>query len=268
MMIEKYNQDIPILRQCELLGLCRSTFYYQPALENAINLTIMRYLDETYTAKPFLGVEKMTYLVNINVCKVNVKRIRRLMRLMGLYAIYPKPQISLPEREVKKYPYLLSGLDVLKPNQVWSTDITYIRMNSGFLYLVAVIDWYSRYVLSWELSNTLDSSFCMNCLDKALTMGKPEIFNSDQGCQFTSTIFTSKLEKSGIKVSMDGKGRAFDNIFIERLWRSVKYEEVYLKNYKKVRDAHDGISSYFTYYNNERPHQSLTYQTPSKVHYQ
>lgn len=198
---------------------------------------------------------------------VNHKRIQRLMRTMGIQGICPKRNVSKASENHKKYPYLLKGLTVDRPNQVWCSDITYIRLLHGFVYLVAIMDWFSRYVLSWAISNTLDTHFCMEALDRALQQGKPEIFNTDQGPQFTSDSFTSRLEEEDVTISMDGRGRAFDNIFIERLWRSVKYEEVYLKDYKKVRDAITGIGGYFRFYNDERLHQSLSYQTPWEVHY-
>lgn len=198
---------------------------------------------------------------------VNHKRVERLMAKMGIKGIQPKRNLSKPSKEHKKYPYLLRNVEITHPNHVWSTDITYIRLRQGYLYLVAIIDWYTRYVLSWEISNTLDTEFCISALEKALTKGKPEIFNTDQGSQFTSLAFTSALEDRNIQISMDGKGRAIDNIFIERLWRSVKYEEVYLKDYETVLDAIRGLNSYFEFYNNERYHQSLNYLTPASVYY-
>lgn len=198
---------------------------------------------------------------------INRKRARRLMREMGLEAIYPKKNVSIANKEHRKYPYLLRGLSISDSEQVWSEDITYIRVKKGFVYLTAIIDWFSRYVVSWRLSNLLSTDFCLEALEEALTKGKPEIFNMDQGAQFTSKEFTEFLESRGIKISMDGKGRALDNIFVERLWRSVKYEEVYLKEYKTVRDAEEGLRRYFKHYNYERPHQSLDYKTPHEVHY-
>lgn len=200
--------------------------------------------------------------------RVNEKRVRRLLRLMGLWAVYPKPRLSQPAQGAQVYPYLLKGVSVDRVDQVWSTDITYVRLWQGFIYLVAIMDWYSRYVLSWEVSVNLDSSFCVSALDRALTLTQPEIFNSDQGAQFTSLAFTQKLLDSGIRISMDGRGRVFDNIFVERLWRSVKYEEVYIKDYRSVREAIDGLRSYFEFYNYERIHQSLEYQTPERVYRQ
>ena len=198
---------------------------------------------------------------------VNRKRIQRLMHIMGIEALYPKPRLSKPHPEHKVYPYLLRGLSITSVNQVWSTDITYVPMPSGFMYLVAVIDWYSRYVLAWQLSNTLDGYFCLDTLEQALERGRPEIFNTDQGAQFTAHRFTGRLEAEDIMVSMDGRGRALDNIFIERFWRSVKYEDLYLKAYEDVPALDSGLRTYFAYYNEERPHQSLGYKTPAEVHY-
>jgi putative transposase len=228
----------------------------------------MRLLDEQYTRCPFYGVEKMTEWLRQQGHRVNEKRVRRLLRVMGLWAVYPKPRLSQPAQGAQVYPYLLKGVSIDRADQVWSTDITYVRLWQGFIYLVAVIDWYSRYVLSWEVSVSLESSFCISALDRALTCAQPEIFNSDQGAQFTSLAFTQKLLDRGIRISMDGRGRVFDNIFVERLWRSVKYEEVYIKDYRSVREAIDGLSSYFEFYNRERIHQSLEYQTPERVYRQ
>lgn len=228
----------------------------------------MRLLDEQYTRYPFYGVERMTAWLRTQGFEVNQKRVRRLLRKMGLLAIYPKPNLSKPERNEKKYPYLLEGLEVERVNQVWSTDITYVRLLQGFIYLVAVMDWYSRFVLAWEVSVTMDSSFCLSALDRALMQGEPEIFNSDQGAQFTSDLFTEKLLDREIKISWDSKGRALDNIFVERLWRSVKYEEVYLRDYRDVGEAIYGLGSYFRFYNSERLHQSLNYKTPESVYRQ
>ena len=205
--------------------------------------------------------------LNIIGHRVNRKRVQRLMRTMGLEVIYPQKNLSKANHDHKKYPYLLKDLPVIRSNQVWSTDITYIRLNGGFAYCTAVIDWYSRYVIAWRVSNTLDTSFCLDVLKESLKRGKPEIFNTDQGVQYTSAAFTSLLEKNGIKISMDGRGRALDNIFIERLWRSLKYEDIYLKDYRTVKEARSGIRDYFLFYNNERPHQSLDYQRPIQVHF-
>jgi putative transposase len=266
-LVETENRSISISRQCELLGLARSSFYYEPRPETEENLRLMQMLDKQYTATPCYGVLKMTAFLKSQGEKVNPKRVRRLMRKMGLEAIYSKPNLSRHQDNVRKYPYLLRGKTTTAPNQVWSTDITYIPLPKGYLYLVAVIDWHSRYVLSWELSNTMDMTFCLSALEKALAQNTPEIFNSDQGSQFTSPIFTGRLEKEGIAVSQDGRGRALDNIFIERLWRSVKYEDVYPKRYMSPREAFDELGKYFHFYNNERIHQSLDYQTPATVHF-
>lgn len=259
--------EIPIYRQCELLGLSRAGYYYQPQGESALNRHLMNLIDEQYTRMPFYGVAKMTASLIRQGFEVNAKRVRRLMRLMGLEAIYPKRNLSLSSAEHKKYPYLLRDVLVERPDQVWSTDITYIKMVQGFLYLVAIMDWYSRYVLAWRLSNTLDTQFCLDALEGALAISQPEIFNSDQGTQFTSKEFTGRLQKSEIKISMDGRGRAFDNIFVERLWRSVKYEEVYVHSYESVRDAQDNLARYFQLYNRERLHESLGYRTPHEVYF-
>jgi putative transposase len=228
----------------------------------------MRMLDLQYTATPFYGVRRMTAYLNSQGEEVNHKRVRRLMREMGLEAIYPKPKLSVAGDNIRRYPYLLRERQITAPNQVWSTDITYIPMPKGHLYLIAVIDWYSRYVVSWELSNTMEVEFCLRALEAALAQNTPEIFNSDQGSQFTSLAFTSRLEKQGIAISHDGRGRALDNIFVERLWRSVKYEEVYLKGYSTVTEAMDGLTKYFRFYNHERLHQSLGYKTPDQVHFE
>jgi putative transposase len=228
----------------------------------------MRLLDEQYTRCPFYGVRRMTAWLGCQGYQVNEKRVRRLLRKMGLVAIYPKPSLSQPAPGAQVYPYLLRGVEIARVNQVWSTDITYIRLLSGFIYLVAIMDWHSRYVLAWEVSNTLESSFCIAALDRALQHAEPEVFNSDQGAQFTSLVFTNRLKERDIQISMDGRGRALDNIFVERLWRSVKYEEVYLKDYRHVPDAITGLGAYFEFYNRERLHQSLDYKTPAAVYRQ
>lgn len=259
--------SISILRQCQLLGLSRSSYYYEVRGESEENLELMNLLDEQYTKTPFYGSPRMTAWLRREGFQVNHKRIERLMSLMGIEALRPKPNLSKASAENRIYPYLLRGVRIERVNQVWSTDITYIRMQKGFLYLVAVMDWFSRRVLSWELSNSLESSFCVSALDRALDGSKPEIFNSDQGVQFTSQGFTSRLLREGIQISMDGRGRAFDNIFIERLWRSVKYEEVYIKGYSEVKDAVSGLADYFRFYNQERLHQSLNYQTPEEIYF-
>ena len=266
-MIDAGLMDIPVSRQCELLGMSRSGYYYKPQGESPLNLHLMNLIDEQYTKMPYYGAEKMTAWLKRQGYKANPKRIRRLMRKMGLEAIYPKRNLSIPSAEHKKYPYLLRDLAIECPEQVWCADITYIRMAQGFLYLVAIMDWYSRYVLSWRLSNTLDAGFCLEALEAALAISQPEIFNTDQGVQFTSGDFTGRLQIAGIKISMDGRGRVFDNIFIERLWRSVKYEEVYVHSYESVRDALNGLTRYFQLYNRERLHESLGYRTPREVYF-
>ena len=269
MSIDTERRDLSILRQCELLGLARSTFYYKPRGASAYNLELMRLLDEQYTRTPFYGIRRMTVFLNKQGHGVNHKRVRRLMRLMGLETIYPKRRrLSVQDGSHTVYPYLLNGLAITRPNQVWASDITYIRMKKGFLYLVAVMDWYSRYVLSWALSNSLDVAFCIEALEDALRMSAPQIFNSDQGTQFTSEAFTSILRANGVKISMDGRGRVFDNIFIERLWRTLKYEEVYIKEYRTVQEATENIARYFHFYNWERFHESFDYRTPHQVYYE
>lgn len=226
----------------------------------------MRLIDEEYTRHPFYGTRRLTAWLRREGHRVNIKRVKRLMREMGIEAVYQKPKLSKALAEHKKYPYLLKNVTIAHPDQVWSTDITYIRMKHGFIYLTAIIDWFSRYVLSFEVSTTLDTGFCIEALEKALNISKPEIFNTDQGSQFTSEAFTGCLKASDISISMDGRGRALDNIFVERLWRSVKYEEVYLKEYESVKEAVTGLNSYFDFYNKERGHQSLKYQTPYEVY--
>jgi len=257
---------LSVRRQCELLGLSRSSRYYEPTGESAENLRLMRLIDEQYTAHPFLGSRRMTRWLIERGEEVNRKRVQRLMRIMGLEAIYPKPRTSTPGRGHKVYPYLLRGVAIERADQVWSTDITYVPMAAGFMFLAAVIDWFSRYVIAWRLSNTLDGSFCLEMLDDALATGKPEVFNTDQGVQFTAAAFTGRLESAGVAVSMDGRGRALDNVFVERLWRSVKYEDIYIRGYEAVPELHRGLSRYFAFYNDERLHQSLGYRTPAAVY--
>jgi len=266
-MIELNHPELSVRRQCDLIGLNRATYYRQPSGETAFNLHLMRLIDEEYTRTPFYGYRKMTARLRMQGHEVNRKRVARLMRLMGLQAIYPGPRTSTAHPQHKKYPYLLRGLSITRPNQVWSADITYIPMPTGFMYLVAVIDWFSRFVLTWQLSNTLDGLFCQNALLSALAQGKPEIFNTDQGAQFTANEFTGTLADAQIQISMDGRGRALDNIFIERLWRSVKYEDIYVKEYPTVPALELGLSDYFQLYNYERPHQSLNYRTPAMIHF-
>jgi len=226
----------------------------------------MRRIDKEYTAHPFFGSRQMTAVLQRQGQVVNRKRVQRLMRLMRLEAIYPKPRTTVPGGGHKIYPYLLRNLEIKRPNQVWSADITYVPLRRGFLYLVAILDWYSRYVLTWKLSNSLDEVFCVEALDEALAEARPEIFNTDQGVQFTGRAFTGRLTSAGVAISMDGKGRALDNVFVERLWRSVKYEEVYLKDYEEVADCRNGLGGYFPFYNRERPHQHLASRTPWEVY--
>jgi putative transposase len=260
---------LALTRQCELAGVTRSTFYapHLTAEPDELELTLLSEIDAEYTRHPFYGSRKITvYLCGIGH-QVNRKRIQRLMSILGLAGMAPGPNTSRPSPQHMVYPYLLRGVSVIRPNQVWSTDITYIRLARGFVYLVAVIDWYSRKVLSWRLSNTLDSGFCVDCLEQALqTYGIPEIFNTDQGCQFTSEAFTGVLKAHCINISMDGRGRALDNIFVERLWRSVKHEDIYLKGYATVPEVQLGLTKYFMFYNTERTHQSLDYSTPDVIY--
>ena len=255
-------------RQCELLGLCRSSLYYEAAQETAENVRLMRLLDREYTAHPFLGSRRLTKWLNEQGEAVNRKRVQRLMRLMGLEAVYPKPRLSAARAGHRIYPYLLRNVRVERPNQVWSTDITYVPLARGFMYLAAILDWFSRYVIAWRLSNTLDGSFCLEMLDEALSRGRPEVFNTDQGVQFTAAAWTGRLESAGVQVSMDGKGRCLDNVFVERLWRTVKYEDIYLWGYESVPQLQRGLGRYFPYYNEERLHQALDYRTPAQVYRQ
>jgi putative transposase len=265
-LIDVGHPALSVRRQCELLGLGRSSLYYEPAGESAESLRLMRLIDEQYTARPSYGSRRMTEWLAERGEEVNRKRVRRLMRAMGLEAIYPKPRLSAAGKGHKVYPYLLRGVKVERPDQVWSTDITYVPLPGGFMYLAAVIDWYSRYVIAWRLSNTLDGSFCLEMLEESLRSGKPEVFNTDQGVQFTAEAFTGALERAGVAVSMDGRGRALDNVFVERLWRSVKYEDIYIRGYETVPELHRGLARYFGFYNGERPHQSLDYRTPAAVY--
>lgn len=263
--VDRQHPSLSVVRQCQLLNISRSGLYYQPAGISEEDLTLMKLIDRQYLATPFYGARRMAVWLKKQGYRVNRNRVRRLMRIMGIEAVYRRPKTSKPAPGHRVYPYLLRGLEITRPNQVWAADITYIPMARGFLYLVAVIDWYSRYVLSWRLSNTLDDSFCVDALEEALRKGRPDIFNTDQGAQFTGKAFTSILTQHRVRVSMDGKGRYSDNLFIERLWRTVKYEEVYLKAYQDGKEARVGISDYFFFYNTERPHQALGYRTPAEV---
>ena len=264
--MESDHAELSVRRQCELLGLNRSSLYFEPSRVSDRDLSLMEKLDRWHLDYPYLGSRKLATLVSSPGEAVNRKRVQRLMRVMGLECLFPRPKCTVTLRCHKKYPYLLKEVKIDRPVQVWSTDITYVPMPSGFMYLVATIDWFSRLVVSWRLSNTLDGSFCLSMLEESLTRGRPEIFNTDQGVQFTSTAWTSRLESAGIRVSMDGVGRCHDNIFVERLWRSVKYEDLYPKRYSTVRELESGLTAYFDFYNRVRPHQSLGYRTPAQVH--
>ncbi len=262
-------EPLPLTRQCELAGINRTTVYAPrlAAKPDQQELTLLGLIDAEYTRHPFYGSRKIRVYLRGLGHKINRKRVQRLMGMLGLAGMAPGPNTSRPHSQHKIYPYLLRGVNVIRPNQVWSTDITYIRLAHGFVYLVAVIDWYSRKVLSWRLSNTLETGFCVDCLEQALqAYGKPEIFNTDQGCQFTSEAFTSVLKANEITISMDGRGRALDNIFVERLWRNVKHEDVYLKGYATMPALLLGLTEYFALYNTARPHQSLGYATPDQVY--
>jgi putative transposase len=266
-MVEPDNAELSIRRQCELVGLPRSSYYRPEATENEENLVLMRLMDEEYTRHPFFGSRTMVFYLSRRGYKVNRKHVQRLMRLMGLVSIAPRKRTSTPAKGHTVYPYLLRSLEVERPDHVWCSDITYIRLMHGFVYLTAVMDWYSRYVLSWEISITMDDGFCVSALERALRRhGCPDIFNTDQGCQYTGGAFTDVLKSRKIRISMDGKGRAMDNIMIERLWRSVKYEEVYIKDYETVEELNNALRSYFEFYNTERPHASLGGRTPAEVY--
>lgn len=266
-MVDKKNEHISIRKQCILLGINRSTVYYTKAGENEENLTMMKIIDTEYLKHPFYGSRKMTYVLRQKEFCVRRHRVRRLMKLMGITAIYQKPKTSQPNLEHKIYPYLLNGLEIHKANQVWSADITYLPMGQGFMYLVAILDWYSRKVVSWKLSNTMDTSFCIEGLEEGIKRyGAPEIFNTDQGSQFTSVRFTDILQRHSIKISMDGKGRWVDNVMVERLWRSVKYECIYLQEFESVQELKKVIEKYMDFYNHRRPHATFNGQTPEEVY--
>lgn len=265
-MIDSTYEELSITRQCDLLSVPRSCYYYEPITETAFNLLLMEEIDKQYLDTPSYGSRLMT----AHLCKkgylVNRKRISRLMKVMGIEAMYPKPKRTSWEKRNEKYPYLLKNLNISSQNHVWGADITYIPVDSGYLYLVAFIDLYSRFVLSWQLSNSLESSFCLEALQRAFNHGKPLIMNTDQGSQFTCHDYISILKSQGIEISMSGKGRCWDNIFVERFWRSLKYEEVYLKQYEDSQDAYEGIESYIELYNNKRPHSALNYKTPREAY--
>ena len=264
-MIDREEPKLSLVRQCALLGISRSSLYYLPTEAGAEDLELMALIDQQYLKTPFYGSRRMTAWLRNHGHQVNRKRVRRLMQLIGLEAIYRRSNTSKPNPGHKVYPYLLRGLEINRVNQVWATDITYIPMARGFLYLVAIMDWHSRYVLAWRLSNTLEVDFCVAALEEALSKGRPQIFNTDQGSQFTSEAFTSMLLAQGVQVSMDGRGRCMNNVFVERLWRSIKYEEVYLKAYQNGTEARKGIGAYLAFYNQERPHQALGYRSPGQV---
>ena len=266
-LIDPSHKELSVRRQCELLNLHRSNIYYKPVMVSEETLRTMNRIDEIFTESPFYGSRKIKEALRREGWGIGRERVQSLMRKMGLSAIYPKPKLSKKDAAHSKYPYLLNNVSIVRTNQVWSTDITYIRLQQGFVYLVAIMDWFSRYVLSWRLSNALDPSFCIEALEEALEKGCPDIFNTDQGSQFTSDDFTGTLRGKGIDISMDGRGRFFDNIFTERLWRTVKYEEVYIKGYQIPADAQAGLGEYFPFYNDRRYHQALSYKTPNEVHY-
>ena len=287
-MVDREHPSLSLVRQCALLGVSRSSVYYRPRAASAEDLSLMGEIDRQYLETPFCGSRRMkawlerrgsrqgaldklpesaTEAATLGTEPVSRKWVQRLMRAMGLRAIYRRPSTSRRSPEHPVYPYLLRNVRITRPNQVWAADITYLPMARGFLYLVAVMDWHSRYVVSWRLSNTLETGFCAEALEEALCKGQPEVFNTDQGSQFTSLEFTQVLQDRGVKISMDGKGRYQDNIFVERLWRTVKYEEVYLKAYASVLEAQRGLEDYFRFYNGLRPHQALGYRTPAEVFY-
>jgi putative transposase len=264
-MLEREDSELSLIMQAELLGISRSSLYYRPAVAAPDEVAAKHRIDEIYTKYPFYGSRRITVTLRLEGISINRKRVQRYMLDMGIEAIYPGPNLSKRNLENKIYPYLLRDMRMERVNQVWGIDITYIRLDGGWMYLVAVIDWFSRYVIGWELDQSLEMPFVMRAVEKALSVAVPEIFNSDQGSHFTSDEYTDLLIKRDIRISMDGKKRALDNIFTERLWRSVKYEEVYLHNYCSPREARMGISRYMEFYNEERPHQSLGYQTPAQV---
>ena len=267
-MIEPHHRRLSVRRQCALLGLPRSSYYREPKTETEENLELMRLIDEEYTRHPFFGTRKMGDFLRRKGYRVNRKRIQRLMQLMGLESIAPKKRTTVPGKDHKIYPYLLRGLKIDYPNQVWCADLTYLRLRGGFVYLTVVMDWYSRYVLSWEISVTMEESFCISALERALRCSSPpEIFNTDQGSQYTGSGFTGVLKNHGIRISMDGKGRAMDNIMVERLWRTVKYEDIYIRDHESVEELVKGLRTYFEFYNHERPHQTFGGRTPAEVYW-
>ncbi len=267
-MVDRERPSLSMARQCVLLGVSRSGLYYRSRGPSEEDLASMQAMDRQYLETPFYGSRRMRAWLERQGIAVSRKRVQRLMRIMGLRAIHRSPGASRPVPEHRVYPYLLAKADISRPNQAWAADITYLPIARGFLYLVAIMDWHSRYVVAWRLSNTLEAGFCIDTLQEALEKGRPEVFNTDQGSQFTSGEFTQVLQDHGVKISMDGKGRYTDNIFVERLWRTVKYEEVYLKAYANAKEARRELGAYFRFYNNQRPHQALGYRTPAEVFHQ
>lgn len=265
--MERDHPELALLTQAELLGLNRSSLYYRPASPSPAEVAIKHRIDEIYTKYPFYGSRRITVVLQGEQIVINRKAVQRHMREMGIQGICPGPNLSKRRTEQQVYPYLLRGLAIDGPNQVWGIDITYIRLKAGWMYLVAILDWFSRYVVSWELDQTLEMPFVLSAVERALGQGKPQIWNSDQGSHFTSPQYTERLLEAGVRISMDGKGRAIDNIFTERLWRSIKYEEVYLTEYNSPREARRGLGQYLQFYNHERPHQSLDYQTPAQLYF-
>jgi len=265
--IDGQEGTVSLACQCRLLGLARSGIYYQPAAESAENLALMRLLDEEYTRHPFYGVRRMSWFLRQAGYEANPKRVRRLLRLLGLEALYPKPRLSQGDGRAGRFPYLLGQLTIERADQAWCTDLTYIRLKDGFIYLTVILDWHTRYVISWRLSDRLEGGFCLAALEEALRRGRPEIFNNDQGTQFTSEEFVGRLQEAGVQVSWDGRGRVFDNIFVERFWRTVKYEDVYLREYRTLAEARTGLGRYIEFYNWQRPHSALEYQPPAAVYY-
>lgn len=266
MLIESDDRDLSLSQQCALVGLSRSSYYYEPCREDPWCMAIMKQIDQIFTMYPFYGKRRISVSLQARGYDVGVDLARTFMKRMGIEAIYAKPNLSKPHPDHKVYPYLLRGVKITKRDQVWSTDITYLPMKNGFLYLTAVLDWYSRFVLAWRLSNSLEGRFCREVLEEALMRGKPDMFNTDQGGQYTSMQFTSILEKAGVRISMDGRGRALDNVWVERLWRTVKQEEVYIHDYSDGADAYKNLEQYFNFYNEKRPHSALGYVSPGSVY--
>jgi putative transposase len=266
-MVERVGSDLSLTEQADLLTLSRSNLYYTPRPPSAVEVALKHRIDAIYTEYPFYGARRIGHILREEGLAVGRKTVRAYMREMGLKAIYPKPNVSAPNLENRVYPYLLRGVSSAYPNHIWGIDITYIRLSGGWMYLVAILDWYSRYIVSWELDQTLEIGFVLACLERALAGAAPTIFNSDQGSHFTSPQYTARLEAAGVAISMDGRGRALDNIFTERLWRTVKYEEVYLHDYASPREARRGLTDYLSFYNEQRPHQSLSYRTPAEAYF-